>query len=318
MQRFILGSLRAPLEAVESEVEALEARLILDPDDSLSVGNVILLPVQIDLGPEDVQDRHSTLLNGGLFEDYVVGTICGRAFAASDTDRIQRLRDEKHAYGTGATIVLEALDSSGDWFLVTPAGEEESVLADADPDAEEDDPKPDERRVWYISGDRIRERPIGAEFATEGLRAWIHKTWRPFGPPPVGAKLIFLVTRDEYSKFDASWHGQSLMGKLGDTARTLLKLERAAVIVAKTDLPPSKVYERIYRELPPRQIEDFIIFDIGSEVASRRPEVSALAAWIDRFIVRGEGAEPDDVFDLPRRRGGGHHGNPRRGPRSAA
>ncbi len=291
MQRFLLGSLRAPWEAVEAEVEALEQRLILDPDDSLILGNIALLPLDLAIDPEGVRYRHSDVLNAGLFTDYVIGTICGHGYSAGDTARVQTFKGERFHYGSGGRLIDQVLDPRWGWHTLDYDEDTDDVFES------EDEHDTLEERDRYLPTVKLRCLPVEAEYYTAGLRAWMAKTPN-YGSGPNGAKLFVIVTREDCDGFLGKGPGSLLLEKLGPSACTIMKAEMAAVFVVRSSGSSKDLYRRVQQYLPPNLVEDFIIFDIGTDIAAMRPGMSRLADWLSRSALVDEEQEPDALFDL--------------------
>jgi hypothetical protein len=291
---FILARMRASFEIVREELEAVERRFALNPAAKLCIGDIGLLPVDgVALFPQDLRERWATELERGLFNDLAIGTICGTAYGAAHTNCIDRYKRETYTYGNNARIVYQRWTSSEgshevseDEFLRAKMAEKDEQGAARDDDWDYDDLSPRPQHWEWVD----------AKFKTDGIRRWFQERQTLAEPAGVGAKLVIINTRDPYSKYEDGDSGRKLLQLLGQTATNVMRGEYVACIAVRTSEQSHELFQRIRPALKPRLVEDFLMFDIGQDVAALRPGFSKLEQWTDRFIIRREVVEPDAIF----------------------
>lgn len=297
-ERFILGSLRAPFDAVEEEIDAFEKELFVDsPDDSICLGRLLLIPVDKAWPPDHLRERYKQSLDAGLFENYVIGTICGPAYGAIDTEWVQTLKDgRKFIYGTEGHLVemVRSLgDGDGAWTIIG-AGE----IADDRGELRGHRKACGSAVEGVVAGERC-EVP-SASWSTAHFGNWTKRSHSGIGsPPPTGPKLLVVVYREERTQRDSD----ALRDAAGHTAAIVMSGEFWLVMAVRSSDSPKQLFQRVRHRIPPRFVEDFVIFNIDEQVASMHTELSPLSHWLERSAADGYGVEPDELFALPRSRG---------------
>jgi hypothetical protein len=241
------------------ELATIQDTLGIEGSPCLKIGDVVLWLIGFEGGPWEFGRRHSAVLERDIFSEFVVGELGRSFFTASQSDKEDDFEGQTYRYG------VEAEYEHGD-------------DDDADDDTDWDDSWAEDEL-----GDEGDDAPeMFCE--SENLRGWIDGWTLRHEPPSFGRKLLVVIGRNPDHPFIETPMGTRLRTKLEPGFGLIARAQGAdaAVIGLQMECDAETSFEILQRNLRPRLIEDFILFDIGRDYWTGKQTLSVFGSWMER------------------------------------